>query len=157
MTSTSENDQNTYFELEDALQTYPIVSAPANFSKSVMQNVRTAVPKPQFQLSWIDYALTFFGTSMVGLVLLLWQFIPTQWVVLVRFQAFVLWERSTRFPYGPSWSVGCVLVFLAILFSFVFFVGSSLITKCTMGEKIIIKKNTVMIIFDELIAFDMFN
>ena len=121
MTSTPENDQKAYFELEDALQTYPIVSAPAGFSESVMKNVRASVPKPQFQLSWFDYALTFFCTSMVGLVLFLWQFIPTKWFMLVRFQAFILWERSTRLPYAPNLFVGCVLAFLAILFVLVFF------------------------------------
>ena len=121
MNSNSENDQNAYFELEDALQTYPIISAPANFSKSVMQYVRATAPKPHFQLSWMDYALTFFSTSMVGLVLFLWQFIPAQWIMLVRFQAFVLWERSTRFPYTPNLFVGGALAFLAILFVLVFF------------------------------------
>jgi len=121
MISTPENDQNAYLELEDALQTYPIVSAPANFSKSVMQNVRAAVPKPQFRLSWFDYALSFFSTSMVGLVLFLWQFIPTQWIMRVKFQAFILWERSIRFPYTHNLLAGCTLTFLAILFVLVFF------------------------------------
>jgi hypothetical protein len=121
MTSTSEHDRKVHSELEDALQTYPLISAPANFSISVMKNVRASASKPKFRLSWIDYALTFFGTSMVGLVLFLWQFIPTQWYMLVRFQAFALWERSTRFPYVSNLFVGCALVFLTILFAFVFF------------------------------------
>jgi len=120
MTSISENDQNVHFELEDALQTYPITPAPAGFSKKVLDKVYASTPKPQFQLSWFDYALTFFSTSMVGLVLLLWQFIPTQRIMLVRFQAFVLWERSTRFPYTPNLFVGCALAFLALLFAFIF-------------------------------------
>ena len=121
MTPTSENDQKAHFELEDALQTYPIISAPANFSKSVMENVRASTPKPQFQLSWIDYALTFFGTSMVGLVLSLWRLIPTQRIMLVRFQAFVLWERSIRFSQVPVLLVGCVLVILTVFFAMAFF------------------------------------
>ena len=121
MTSTSENDQKAHFELEDALQTYPIISAPANFSKSVMGNVRASTPKPQFQLSWIDYALTFFGTGMVGLVLFLWRLIPTQSIMLVRFQASVLWERSVRFSHIPLLLLGCVLVILAASFAVVFF------------------------------------
>lgn len=121
MTSTFENDQKDHFELEDALQTYPIISAPANFSKSVMDNVRASAPKPQFQLSWIDYALTFFGTGMVGLVLFLWRLIPTQSIMLVRFQASVLWERSVRFPHIPLLLLGCVLVILVASFAAVFF------------------------------------
>ena len=121
MTSTSENDQKDHFELEDALQTYPIISAPASFSKAVMENVHASAPKPQFQLSWIDYALTFFGTSMIGLVLFLWQLVPTQWFMHVRFQALVLWERSIRFPYTSALLIGCVLMFLVISFAMVFF------------------------------------
>ena len=127
MTSTSENDQDAYFELEDALHTYPIVSAPANFSKSVMKNVRASVPKPQFRLSWIDYALTFFSTSMIGLVLLLWQFVPPQWFMIVRFQAFILWERSIRFPFTPILFAGFILVFIVMSFAMVLFRRPSLI------------------------------
>jgi hypothetical protein len=117
MTSATEKNQKKHFELEDALHTYPIVSAPAGFSKAVMNNVRASVPLPQFQLSWIDYALTFFVACMIGLVLFLWQLIPTQWIMLVRFQTFILWERSIRFLYVPALFVGCALVFLAISFA----------------------------------------
>ena len=121
MTSTFENDQKDHFELEDALQTYPIISAPASFSKSVMENVRASAPKPQIQLSWIDYALTFFGAGMVGLLLFLWRLIPTQRIMLVRFQAFVLWERSIRFPFTSTLFIGCVLVILTASFAVIFF------------------------------------
>jgi len=121
MTSAHENGQKNYFELEDALQTYPITPAPAGFSKKVIDKVRTSTPKLQFRLSWFDYALTFFSTSMVGLALILWQLIPTQWIMLVRFQAFILWERSMRFPYKPNLFAGCTLAILAILFALVFF------------------------------------
>ena len=121
MTLETENNSNAHIELEDALQTYPIVSAPANFSKSVMKNVRASAPKPQFQLSWIDYALTFFSTGMVGLILFLWQLIPMQWFMLMRFQAFVLWERSIRFSQAPLLLVGCVLVILAVSYAMVSF------------------------------------
>jgi hypothetical protein len=121
MASNSEHNRKAYFDLEDAFQTYPKISAPANFSKSVMKNVHASATKPQFRLSWIDYALTFFVTSMIGLGLFLWQFIPTQWIMLVRFKAFVLWERSIRFPFTPILFVGCALVFLTISFVMVIF------------------------------------
>ena len=127
MTSTFENDQKDHFELEDALQTYPIISAPANFSKSVMENVRASTPKPQFQLSWIDYALTLFGTGMVGLALFLLRLIPTQWIMLMRFQAFILWEHSIRFAHVPVLLVGCVLVIITISFAMVIFRSPRLI------------------------------
>jgi hypothetical protein len=133
MTSTSENDQNAYFELENALHTYPIVSAPANFSKSVMKNVRASVPKPQFRLSWFDYALTFFSTSMIGLVLFLWQLVPTQWIMIVRFQAFILWERSIRFPFTPILFVGFILVLIVMSFAMVLFRRPRLMV--TLSEK----------------------
>ena len=121
MNSTSENDQKAYIELEDAIQSYPVVSAPAGFSKMVMNNVRTSALKPQFRLSWIDYALTFFITSMIGIALILWQLIPMQWIMLARFQALVLWERSIHFPFTPILFVGCTLVFVAMSFAMVLF------------------------------------
>jgi len=121
MTSTSENEQKAHFELEDALQAYPIISAPENYSESVMNSILTPLPKPQFRLSWIDYALSFFCTSMNGLILLLWQRIPTQWVMNMRFQAFVLWERSTRISSFHILLIGFALVFIVIFFQKLFF------------------------------------
>lgn len=121
MTSAFENDQKVHTALEDALHTYPIASAPAGFSTSVMNTVRASAPIPQFRLSWVDYALTFFATSMIALTLVLWQFVPVQWVMRIRFQAFVFWEYGTRFQLTPILFVGFILVFAVISFVMVLF------------------------------------
>lgn len=121
MTSAFENDQKIHTALEDALHTYPIASAPAGFSTGVMNAVRASAPIPQFQLSWVDCALTFFATSMIALTLTLWQFVPVQWIMRIRFQAFVFWEYGTRFQFTPILFVGFTLVFIFILFSMVLF------------------------------------
>ena len=121
MTSAPENNQKAHLDLEDALQTYPIIPAPTRFSEMVMDNVRASAPIPQFRLSWIDYALTFFATSMIALTLVLWQFVPVQWIMRIRFQAFVFWEYGTRFQFTPILFVVFVLVFVIMLFSVVLF------------------------------------
>lgn len=121
MNSAPENNQKTRFELEDALQTYPIIPAPAGFSGMVMDNVRASAPIPQFRLSWIDYALTIFATSMIALTLILWRFVPVQWIMRIKFQVFVFWEYGLRFQFTPILSVVFALVFVVMLFSAVLF------------------------------------
>ena len=121
MTSAFENDQKIHTALEDALHTYPIASAPAGFSTGVMNAVRASAPIPQFQLSWVDYALTFFATSMIALTLVLWQFVPVQWIMRIRFQAFVFWKYGTRFQFTPILFVVLVLVLSVMLFSVALF------------------------------------
>ena len=121
MTSAPENNQKIHFELEDALQTYPIISAPAGFSEKVMDNVYASAPIPQFRLSWIDYALTFFATSMIALTLVLWRFVPVQWIMRIKFQVFIFWEYGIRFQFTPILSVVFILVFIVMLFSAVLF------------------------------------
>lgn len=120
MTSASENDRKN-FALEDALQTYPVSPAPAGFSKVVMDNVRASIPKPQFQLSWIDYSLTFFATSMTALTIVLWRFVPVQWIMRIKFQVLIFWEYGIHFQFTPILSVVFVLVFIVMLFSVVLF------------------------------------
>ena len=121
MTSLPENNQKADFELEDALRTYPIIPAPTGFSEMVMDNVRASTPIPQFRLSWIDYALTFFATSMIALTLVLWRFVPAQWIMRIKFQAFVFWEYGIRFQFTPILFVVFILVFIVMVFSVVLF------------------------------------
>ena len=97
MSAQSAHNQEIEKEWDEALQTYPIVPAPKGFSNSVMKKVNSSVARPKFHLSWFDYALTFFMTSMVGLTLVLENQLPREWTMLVRFQALILWERSMRF------------------------------------------------------------
>ena len=121
MTPNTENEQNTQLPLEDALQSYPIATAPPDFSKSVMNRVRSSELKLQFRLTWIDYALTLFATSMIGLALILLQLVPMKWIMQVRFQAFILWERSIHFPFTPILLGGCFLIFIAVSFAIFLF------------------------------------
>jgi hypothetical protein len=117
MTPRSAQNQNGHMGLEEALQTYPVVPAPPGLSRAVMKAVRTSVPNPQFRLSWFDYALTFFLTSMVGLILSLERLLPKGWIMLVRLQAFILWERSMRYSPALFWLLGCILILITISYA----------------------------------------
>jgi hypothetical protein len=122
MTPNPENDQeNIHLSLEDALQSYPVITAPAGFSNSVMNSVRSSEPKLRFRLTWIDYALTLFATSMIGLALTLLQLVPMKWIMQVRFKAFILWERSIHFQFTPILLGGCFLILIAVSFAIFLF------------------------------------
>jgi hypothetical protein len=132
MTFASENNGNDRDVLEDAFRTYPIVPAPREFSGRVMDTIHAATPKPAFRLSWIDYALTLFVTSMSGLALFFIQRFPINWVMLARFRMIVLWERSSHLPFTAYLIAGCALVILVLTCSSILFAHPRL--RFTQGE-----------------------
>ena len=114
MAARSAQNQKTHIELEKALRTYPLVPAPPSLSRSVMWAVGSSTPKPHFRLSWFDYALTFFMTSMVGLISILAGMLPSEWMMLMRLQAIILWERSMRFSAAPFLIIGCAFALVIV-------------------------------------------
>jgi hypothetical protein len=121
MTSTHDEDQKSHMALNGALDTYPVVSAPANFTTSVMNKVCIPEPKPQFRLSWIDYALTFFSTSMIYLLFFLWQLVPGRWIQVMRFQAYSLGQRNIGASDLEVLFIGTVLFFFVVTVSILLF------------------------------------
>ena len=130
MTSPPNEDQKNYEVLEVALETYPVISAPADFSKSVMKKVLLSEHMPQFKLSWIDYALTLFATSMIFLLIFLWQLIPAQWIQIMRFQALAMRQRNTDISDLALVFTGTILFFFVVFVStFLFKRPRSIITR----------------------------
>ena len=105
---------------DESLKTYPVVPAPKGFSNSVMKKVYASGARPKFHLSWFDYALTLFTTSMFGLLLILGNLLPREWTMLVRFQALILWERGTRLIPVLSLMGALVLILVAIAATVIF-------------------------------------
>jgi hypothetical protein len=113
MSAQSAHNQEIEGEWDESLKTYPVVPAPKGFSNSVMMGVYSSAAKPKFHLSWFDYALTVFTTSMFGLILILGNLLPREWTMLVRFQALVLWKRGMRSI--PALSLMGVLVLVLVV------------------------------------------
>lgn len=66
--------------IEDALRSLPLAEPPAGLFLSVMAQVKTrqAVEKPVFRLNWLDFALSLFFASMLGLAMLIGGLLPLQ-------------------------------------------------------------------------------
>lgn len=66
--------------IEDALRSLPLAEPPAGLFLSVMAQVKTrqVVEKPVFRLNWLDFALSLFFASMIGLAMLIGGLLPPQ-------------------------------------------------------------------------------
>jgi hypothetical protein len=79
-----------YRQVDEALRTYPLQPAPATLAPRVMARLRALTPAPRFRLSWIDYALSLFAASMLGLALLGWQALTPQLLLRLQVQTLLI-------------------------------------------------------------------
>ncbi len=119
------NDRESFAAVDDALRTWQPASPPPTFISVTMARVRALNDKPRFQLSWLDYALTLFVMVIVGLTMLVLQWIPdnVRWDILnpvlsslARIDA-IVWTIAIVIG-GVVAVVGCVL--LALIFESIF-------------------------------------
>ncbi len=106
--------------VEAALHTYPLADVPPNFSKSVMQRVRTTdtlATRMRFRLTWMDYALGFFLTLIPAVGFALWSFLPRQAWLQIQLQLQLLRWGSIQPLMAGSLIVAGALLFFAFLFS----------------------------------------
>jgi len=71
MNALNDCDREADAIVDEALRTFPIQPAPAGIMFSVMRHIEISDPIPKLHPHWLDYALSLFLASMVGLVLLL--------------------------------------------------------------------------------------
>ncbi len=74
--------------IESALRTYPLAEVPPGFSKSVLEKIkpqRSYAPL-KFRLTWLDYALGLFLSSLPAVGFVTWAFLPRQLFVSLQYQ-----------------------------------------------------------------------
>ena len=117
-------------QLEDALQAWPLEDVPAGFSKAVMEQIRprqTTVKIPleyrvKFRLTWMDFALAMFFSSLPVLVFVTYILLPRKFILFLQYQWLVV-----QFPsYQPVLlftllSGGVVLLLLIFVLSIRYF------------------------------------
>lgn len=109
-------------EVDEALRTYPLNSAPPTLAPRVMARIRALTPAPRFRLAWIDYAISLFVTGMGALIFILWQAIPPLEAVRARMQvSFVLMHIPTGLLWpallGGVIAMGAALLAAGIVFA----------------------------------------
>jgi hypothetical protein len=74
--------------VEDALQTLPLFEPPAGLYQNVMTSIQPSplVERPVFRLSWMDFALSMFFAGMIGLAMLLSDWLPPELRMLFTHQ-----------------------------------------------------------------------
>ena len=95
MNTTPEHERLVAAAVEDALRTYPLAPAPRGFSRGVMQRIHLLAEKPRFRLAWVDYAISLFLAGMAGMGVLVWNFMPPQWMAYLHVQI-LLAEQHLR-------------------------------------------------------------
>lgn len=85
--------------IEDALQSLPVDEPPAGLFLSVMVQIkaRQGVEKPVFKLNWLDFALSLFFASMLGLAMLVGGLLPPQVRINLVWQFH--WLQATHFDW----------------------------------------------------------
>jgi predicted anti-sigma-YlaC factor YlaD len=58
---------------EEAIETWPLITEPADFTAQVMAQVKPRLEKPRFRLRWSDVAISLAGAGMAAIALPLWQ------------------------------------------------------------------------------------
>src|SRR6266540_1911878 len=77
--------------IEDALQTWPNAQAPRGFSHRVLQRVETTQQTVlKFRFTWLDYALGLFAASMPFFVLVIWDLLPSPFIMRFTYRLFLL-------------------------------------------------------------------
>lgn len=94
-------------DIDVALQTYPLARAPRTLAPAVMARIRALSPaRPRFQLEWMDFALSLFAATMLGLGYGLWRAISpqaaTQASAQFHFQVALLQQQLSLLPFPPA-------------------------------------------------------
>jgi predicted anti-sigma-YlaC factor YlaD len=108
-----------------AVETWPLVAEPAQFTEGVMARVRPRPVLPGFRIQWSDLAISLAGASLVFAALLLWRYLAATDLAslyrmqmslrlgVLRLQGLLLVTRCLARTGTPSWGlvlVGVVLV-----------------------------------------------
>jgi hypothetical protein len=107
--------------IEDALRTYPLAEAPPGFSKSVLTRIKpqrryAQVPQRgtlKFRLTWLDYALGLFMSSLPAIAFVSWAFLPRELFVRLQYQWLLL--RSPAIEPIVMTSAAAMLVLAALM------------------------------------------
>lgn len=77
----------TYLQVaEEAVETWPLATEPADLTARVMAQVKPRLEKPRFRLRWSDVAVSLVGAGMAAIALPLWQVLTStdSWVQPLR-------------------------------------------------------------------------
>ena len=102
---------------EEALRSYPLAEVPPGFSRNILEKIQPPRPHAslKFRLTWLDYALGFFLSSLPVVFFVSWAFLPRQLLFRLQYQ-WLLFKSPAFEPF-----------LAACLLAAVFFVGVSLI------------------------------
>ncbi len=79
-------------QIEDALRTYPLAEVPPGFSKNILERIKPQRPYAalKFRLTWLDYALGLFLSSLPAVGFVSWAFLPRQVLMRLQYQWLLL-------------------------------------------------------------------
>jgi hypothetical protein len=110
--------------IEDALRTYPLADVPQGFSKSILTKIKPQRPYAalKFRLTWLDYALGLFLSSLPAIGFVTWAFLPREFYMQLQNQQRLLYSPAIEPIVGVSITAMLVLTVLIILFGIGFLI-----------------------------------
>jgi hypothetical protein len=110
--------------IESALRTWPLAETPPGFSKNVLEQIK---PRPshaplKFRLTWMDYALGLFASSLPVLGIVSLSFLPRQAFIRLQYQLLLLqspaYEPLLLFILGALGLLGLLVFLFSLRFLF---------------------------------------
>ncbi len=71
MKTNDQDELSAYQIVDEALQSYPLITSPHKLDVSILEQIQQCDTLPRFRLHWFDYAISLFAAGMAGLILLL--------------------------------------------------------------------------------------
>jgi hypothetical protein len=110
-------------QIEDALHNWPMAEVPVGFSAGVMERIvpqqsYTRIPQKselKFQLTWMDFALGMFLSSLPVLGFITISFLPQRFILYLKYQWLLLQFPASEPVLLALGGTSIMLFFLAIL------------------------------------------
>ena len=119
MDGLTERNRQEFFQVEDAMRTYPLANTPPDFASTVMTRIRGLAPTPRFRVTWLDALVSLFIPGVGILLLIAWTSLPPQAVVYLQTRIILFWEFLQRS--GLDWAVlVCGLTMVVLFFVMTF-------------------------------------
>jgi hypothetical protein len=121
MSELIDRDRLTETIVEDALQTYPLATAPATLLPAVMARIQAMKAIPPFRLDWFDYAISLFVAGMAWAIFLVWRYTP--------------WPQLIQLPTAPQWQIFGPINLWIILLGGLVLLGGGILTAATIFDR----------------------
>lgn len=126
MNAHGREDPQAWDEIERILSAEPLEPLPSGFHARLMERVQSQPAWPRFRVTWLDLAVSLFAAGMMGLLLLLFELLPSQVVTRLGQEGWY-WLQRLRFEPWVAMAAVSALLLAAFALAFLWLIVEKLI------------------------------